>query len=755
MNQDYFHVSSPVNKIKHLLYWPLLLIRGFFFPLAKIPFVIIILLVGFYALYLNDQGQDMMASFTAKSILRNSYLALFQIFLVAWAVSIWNVARILLTAANFQQSIQSQVTEQELINENINDVIKSKDWVVASIDPNYKNVLSFMIRWVPRFLALFPYFIYLLAYYQQSPAFSGRHPENYITIFIIIALHLLFMLFRKRIGKHIYHIPVPYYPSKEAYSIEQEKSTYLVFVKARIIISSIFTLLMTFIMFLYALWAAYLTPSGDGKPGLILLTAFTVYTLVGLLLNLMVNRFRIPVFMMLVLFAIIVALKSNDNHTVQTIRSAQDDKILSLRNSLTDSAYADYWIAKKQADGILDPAKAQNIFIIAAEGGGIRNAYWTYRVLYELQKLDSNFYKKTFAATGVSGGSIGLGFYYNYRFYCDERIQSGRDTAHFNDKLDTICSSDYLSRVTFGLMFPDLLQRFIPARIDSWDRSKMLANSFDDGFSERVNDPGEHFLSNNYLNMWANPATAYQRPVLLFNTIFNEDGIKALYAPYRLSDSYYANAMDLLFETNRSVPMKEAMTSSARFPLLTAPGLIWRDCDPLNQKDNCKDSVKLGHISDGGGFENTGIQTAVQTALLLYNRLEANKFPDTKVRILYIGTGANDIQIADLIPGNVKSHKKAIGRYYELAWFKGALKALFGWISDSHNIVSRIKPDLKVLKFGLDIRSDSQTHKLPLGWYLSDTSRKILAKQANAQFANELYKKSTASFKAFAKATDQ
>jgi hypothetical protein len=87
-------------------------------------------------------------------------------------------------------------------------------------------------------------------------------------------------------------------------------------------------------------------------------------------------------------------------------------------------------------------------------------------------------------------------------------------------------------------------------------------------------------LSDNYLKMWNDKNTAYKYPVILFNTIFNEDGAKAIFSPYRLSDKYYAGSMDLLYESNRCVPMKEAMVSSARFPILTAPGLVWRD--PIN-----------------------------------------------------------------------------------------------------------------------------------------------------------------------------
>jgi hypothetical protein len=99
--------------------------------------------------------------------------------------------------------------------------------------------------------------------------------------------------------------------------------------------------------------------------------------------------------------------------------------------------------------------------------------------------------------------------------------------------------------------------------------------------------------------------------------------------------------MDILYETNRPVPMKEAMVSSARFPILTAPGLLWYDT--INKKGNPV-PVKLGHISDGGGYENTAIQTAAQTSLLLQSAIDSMKLRDkVKIKIIYIGTGTSSI----------------------------------------------------------------------------------------------------------------
>ena len=731
---------------KRPLYWITLSIRIVLFPLTKIPFVLAIILLGFYALYINDQGQDLMAAFTAKNIFNSRYLFLFETFLLFWAIAIWNVSRILLTAANLSKLVEKQIPDDQLKQVKIDGAVKTHDWVVASVDPNYKRGLEFMIKWMPRLLALSPYLIFIAALYKQFGTYHASFFYRNVTMIVIVAiLHFLYMTFRRQIwsklsGKNM--------ADNERYSIAEQRGFVNSLKKGGVFFNTILTIIMTVVMFGYAYWAANLTPSTDGKPGLILLTGFTVYTLVGLVFNLIINWLKVPVFFLLVIFALLVSLKRNDNHTIQTIRSAEDSAMLNIRKKSTDSAYAAYWLQKKISDGTFDTTKEQSIFIVTAEGGGSRNSYWTYAVLNELQKVDTLFYKRTFAVTGVSGGSIGLGFYYNYRYFLDSILRANGDTTGFTSKIDSICASDYLSRVTYGFLFPDLLQRFIPFRFDSWDRSKFLANSFDDGFSRRLSDSNMHFLSRNYLSMWSDPATAYRYPAILFNSIFNEDGQKAVYSPYRLSDTYYPGVMDILSEMDRNVPMKEAMLSSARFPVLMAPGLIWRDT--LNKKRTW-DSVRMGHLSDGGGFENTGIQTAQQTALLLKDALKGKPFEKKfHVRILYIGTGTGDIAIGNCIPGKAIKHNNPIANSYEVAWLNGGLNTIFGWINGSHNMVTRLNPDLEVLKFGLQVKLDSQSHRLPLGWYLSDTSRNIMANQATTKEKNQ-FRKSMETFAKFNK----
>lgn len=739
MERVYDLFNSLWKKIMQLSYWPLLVLRIIFFPLSKLTFVVFILLLGYYAICINDQGQDMMAVFTAKSIFDdNLYLAFFQLFILFWAIATWNVARILLSAANLTSIIKSEVNAGRLEKLGIDKLIDRKQMTVVYVDSTYQKWLRVASDWIPRLLALVPYIIFFIGYQKQAKTFHAIHPWNTIIMGSIAILHFLYVCFRRKISARLFHRGPAFFDTGVK-ALEEEKNLYQAVKKSRVMWNTGLTILMVIIMFIYAKWAADDDPGLNGKPGLIVITGLTFYTLVGLLINYTTNRVKLPLFLIAVLVATLIFFNWNNNHSIQTLTGETDRALLEKRT--TDMAYADKWLAKKFPD--TSDTKTKTVFIVAAEGGGIRNCYWTYSVLNKLQKEKPEFFDRTFAVTGVSGGSIGLGFYYNFRYYVDKHDKTlTMGTPAYDLKLDTISRSDYLSRVTYGFLFPDLFQRFLPFPVDSWDRSKMLANSFDDGFSHSLNQ--KSVLSQNYLSMWSDTADAYKYPVVLYNTILNENGMKGVFSPYSLSDTYYPDVMDILGEINQSVPTKEAMTSSARFPLLTAPGLLQR-YDPKEEKV----IGRIGHISDGGGFENTAIQTAQQTARLLGDRYKANGYKGKlSVRVIYIGTGVSYIETDDGSPARQKKYGTSINRAYEIAWLYGGVKTIFGWMKSSHNQHIRINPDYRLLQFSLIIKEGEDEHQLPLGWFLSDPSRAIIQNQLSNKKKNLLVDSSFQIFKA-------
>jgi hypothetical protein len=718
-----------MSVIKKAGQFCLLYLRSLLFPLYKIPFILLNLLFGMYAFVYNDQGQDLMATLNQYAFYQKGYLTTFICFLVVWGIGIWNAARLLLTAANLNAFIEYQVSNQALQQVGIDSVIKAKgNWAVVRINLTYKEMVQRMIRWLPRVLSVLPYVFVAWGCIRQYHTWADVNWINLILFIILTVLQLVLLAKREQIAQSMGMVIKKYQTIQNRFTLQEVRGIKNIMTTSGTFIYSWVNLGLLVIMLVIASYWAFKAPSDNGCPGLIIVCGLSVYILLGLIFNLLMLWYKVPVFLLLLLVSVLFFSTCNNNHRIQVMQPAKDS-LWKIRNTepFSDITYAQNWLKYKWNAGLLDTNST--IFIVASEGGGIRNCYWTYLVLNKLQQINDTFYDRTFAVSGVSGGSIGLGMYYNYQYYkthpVSERAQDP-GTQDPSDTLQRICSADYLSRVSFGFMFPDMLQRFLPFAIDRWDRSKMLANSFDDGFSHMSGSPNG-FLSKNYLEPWMNASTAYRYPVVLYNTILNEAGAKAVFSPYRLSAKFYPGVVDLLTQMNASVPTKEAMTSSARFPILTAPGLV------TGYDNSGHPQRRLGHISDGGGYENTGIQTAEQTALLLRYCMakdSAHDYRNVKIKIIYIGTGSDLLELSDT-DQVVLNEKNVINRGYEFAWANGGIQTIFGWIKSAQNVTVRLDPSLSVLQFGLNTEADSgkHPHRIPLGWYLSDTSRHLLELQ--------------------------
>lgn len=707
----------------------LLYLRSFLFPLYKIPFILLNLLFGMYAFVFNDQGQDLMATFNQYAFYEKGYLSTFICFLIVWGIGIWNAARLLLTAANLTAFIQHQVPTNTLMQAGVSPLPLPKgNWIVVSLNRAYEKMVQRMIRWLPRVLSVLPYVLVAWGCIRQYHALKDVKWVNLILLLLLLILQLVLLAKREQIAQRFGIVMKQFQPLQNRFSLLEVRGIKNILITSGTYINSWLNLGLLVVMLIISSYWAFKAPSDNGCPGLIIVCGLSVYILLGLIFNLLMLWYKVPVFLLWLLLSATFFSLWNNNHRIQII-SQEKDNMMRVRksNQYSDSSYATYWLEKKWETGMLD--SNSTVFVVASEGGGIRNCYWTYLVLNQLQKINDSFYDRTFAVSGVSGGSIGLGMYYTYQYFKNHPIKERAEDSGTEDPSDTlqrICSADYLSRVSYGFLFPDMFQRFIPFKVDRWDRSKMLANSFDDGFTQISGAP-DSFLSKNYLEPWMRASTAYRYPIVLFNSILNEAGAKAVFSPYRLSGKFYPGVVDLLTEMNTSVPTKEAMTSSARFPILTAPGLI-AEYDNDGNKKRC-----LGHISDGGGYENTGIQTAEQTALLLRHCITQHSNPGirtVKVKVIYIGTGKDSLELTDTNRIQIKE-KDVIKRGYEFAWANGGIETIFGWIKSAQNFNIRLDPSLSVLQFGLNAKDkvDEVTHRIPLGWYLSDTSRHLLELQ--------------------------
>jgi hypothetical protein len=705
---------------------PLFWIRGSFFILGRIPFLLVLILAGAFAFAVNDQGLDLMIAF-GKLDLFHPYVLSFMALLIVWSGVIWYVSRIALTNSLLGRIVERRSSLSNALEDpNCNkDCTLKKDHIVVTIDSAYEHTTEVLAKVMPRILAASPYLIFTWGYLGVNGFTDGR-VIKILMVLLIGAIHITYLCYRTDIFAKTKRIPAI---SATRFAMPEKTDVKTILHAQHLLTTTKFLIPAIFIgVFLYAWLTAGSVPSLDGKPGLVILCGLIFYTVVSLFVMYISNWLKFPFFTFLFVLALFFFLPHNNNHALARVKvpGAADkgtpDPNAQINKRLPDSVYFQEWLTAKLNSGeLFEKDSIIPVFLVAAEGGGIRACYWTSQVLKKLHLAHPEMFNNTFAVTGASGGSVGLGFFYNYLFERSRQASaSGRtgerlplSSPEFYAPLDTITASDFLSGVTYGFLFPDLLQRLLPWPVESFDRAAFLGKGFSRSFERHTyveaDQRGSLAMDLSILAPWQNKQ--YDHPVILFNSLYVEEGQKAIFSPYKISKAYYEDALDVLDATQTIVPMKEGMVSSARFPLITPPGLMMKT---VNGKQE-----KFGHLVDGGYFENTAVQTAQQTAMMM------------KSVIRRMDNGAKKIVpvIISLSYGSDTSIQKSpMGAAYEAAPLQGGINTLFRWIDGAKAMIVKLDPSLNSIDFKL---TKFEGDRIPLGWYLSEPARKLIEKYAD------------------------
>jgi hypothetical protein len=126
------------------------------------------------------------------------------------------------------------------------------------------------------------------------------------------------------------------------------------------------------------------------------------------------------------------------------------------------------------------------VFLVAAEGGGIRASVMTAMVLDELRLRYADFTNHLYAIIGVSGGSIGAASFVAalrdgmpavmpHEALYSRKLPDGRLNRQ------ACLHVDLLSPTARALLGSDLLSQFVPTLFDlsSWDRARRFRKSLE------------------------------------------------------------------------------------------------------------------------------------------------------------------------------------------------------------------------------------------------------------------------------------
>ena len=390
----------------------------------------------------------------------------------------------------------------------------------------------------------------------------------------------------------------------------------------------------------------------------------------------------IPVFVLFLVFVFCIKCFRNDLFV-----PVENIQISESRIPIVDNYHQ--WLDYKTKYGLIDSSH-NKVYIISSEGGGIRSAYWTSGLLHKLDSIFPHFMERTYALSGVSGGSVGE------MIYCALKKDNGDASES-----DIILGQDYLANALKGLMSKTTVQFLLPVSLPYLDNARILEDDWAENY--------QRFTSKETLNEAINKIyqhdTTFSLPNIFFNTTHVESGKKAIISNLEFGDSF-PNDIDLLDIMGSSMPLKSAGLLSARFPGISPPGLV-------------KDSTgnQWGKIVDGGYYDNSGLLTAVDIAVMINTHS-----PDSlniKPVIIFI---RNNSTKADY------EHLSQIPTAPVDAFLNSWTAKTERTIKDVQNVSEYL--GFEYLQFGLDYNNtNNKPVDYPLGWTLSKKSQQLLLEE--------------------------
>lgn len=261
-----------------------------------------------------------------------------------------------------------------------------------------------------------------------------------------------------------------------------------------------------------------------------------------------------------------------------------------------------------QGDALLAHAGSARlpVYFVNAEGGGIRNAYWTALVLDRLAADVPDFRTRAFSYSGVSGGSVGLAV---------DRVCAKKPTsAERQDCLEQLANADLITPLISTWLFEDVLAQILPTSIFSGFCETPACGVLSRGV--RFEDAILRAVPGIEAGIVASRAGQGHQPYLFLNSTWVESGERAIASEVFIDWRDFPAARNQLNLLQRDLSLATAAHNSARFPFINAIGALQvpkgacvADLQQPLQLGAAKETMMCGHLADGGYFDNSGGHT--------------------------------------------------------------------------------------------------------------------------------------------------
>jgi hypothetical protein len=482
-------------------------------------------------------------------------------------------------------------------------------------------------------------------------------------------------------------------------------------------------LLMIFFAY-HAVWAAPLV----GTAGVALLAVMSMLP-VGTLLVYAGNRLHLPVVTALLL-VLTASTYMADNHFVRLSSAHNSHDVPASVDAFDQGSAADAKLERyleSWFDGLDTAQGSVPLFIVAAEGGGIRAAYWTALVLGELQDRSlaagSDFSRHVFAISGVSGGSLGAAVFASLSANESDGRGPRRCAAGFDNavrgRAERILERDFLAPTVAVMLFPDLFQQLLPIGFLN-DRAVAIERSWEAAWDEC--EEGEHF--GNPLTHLYEDGTWNGTPLLFLNSTVVESGQRLITSPVSIDEPQFSEALDGRRVLGPEVPLSTAVHNSARFTYVSPAGTVLRRDRPPTPGDQRREWIRL---VDGGYFENSAAVTAAEILRAVERHASSLRTPrgaSIKPIVLHL---SNDPATTD--PRDLLERRK---------WLNQPLAPLKALLNTRQARGFQAREDLErraAAHFHFRLcrhpsnTDDAPSQPLPLGWALSRLAREEMHRQ--------------------------
>src|SRR5215467_5023027 len=317
--------------------------------------------------------------------------------------------------------------------------------------------------------------------------------------------------------------------------------------------------------------------------------------------------------------------------------------------------------------------RAYPVFFISAQGGGIYAAYHPAISLARLADYCPEFAHHLFGISSVSGGSLGAAVFAELMRSLSpaergdpaspvmgcSRLRMPEDYQVLQRKVDSFFGTDFLSPVIASALLFDDPTMLVPQLRFGYDRARALENGFEAAWRNHALSGPDVGLSSDFLGRWeatmaapalfmSTTAVNFGIPVLISQVDWSynpsagvvtkrtrKDPAAALHVKSsgllqtvldrldRPADELEIGVANILnFRPDVQLTTSTAVVLSARFPVVTPPGIIARNDEIEVNPGGIYQKIRELQLTDGAFYDNSGGIVAREIINYLRKRLD-------------------------------------------------------------------------------------------------------------------------------------